>query len=183
MKKHLQSIAALNEQNAPDKVNAYIQQLLLSSDLKETAHVCDNELLNAIMARYKRQCDDMAITFTTDIRSGVLNFMSDSDLTSLFCNLLDNATEAACKVPNSYIEVNICKRENTPFVLITVVNSCRINPFLNNNEKLVSTKRDKHAHGFGMKSIQNVCKKYNGDIQMYYSDDSLTFHTVITIRS
>lgn len=182
MKKHLQSIAALNEQNAPDKVNAYIHQLLLSSDLKETARVCDNELLNAIMARYKRQCDDMAITFTTDIRSGVLNFMSDSDLTSLFCNLLDNATEAACKVPNSYIEINICKRENTPFVLITVVNSCRINPFLNNNEKLVSTKRDKHTHGFGMKSIQNICKKYNGDIQMYYSDDSLTFHTVITIR-
>ncbi len=128
LKKHLQSIASLNEQNAPDKVSAYIHQLLLSSDLKETARICDNELLNAIMARYKRQCNNMGIAFTADIRSGVLNYMSDSDLTSLFCNLLDNATEAAGKVPDSYIEVNICKRENTPFVLITVVNSCRVKP-------------------------------------------------------
>ena len=100
IKKHLQSIASLNEQNAPDKVSAYIHQLLLSSDLKETARICDNELLNAIMARYKRQCNNMGIAFTADIRSGVLNYMSDSDLTSLFCNLLDNATEAAGKVPD-----------------------------------------------------------------------------------
>lgn len=183
IKKHLQSIASLNEQNAPDKVSAYIHQLLLSSDLKETARICDNELLNAIMARYKRQCNNMGIAFTADIRSGVLNYMSDSDLTSLFCNLLDNATEAAGKVPDSYIEVNICKRENTPFVLITVVNSCRVNPFSNSGGKLISTKPDKHAHGFGTKSIKSVCKKYNGDIQMYYNEESLTFHTVITIRS
>lgn len=182
MKKHLQSIAALNEQNAPDKVNAYIHQLFLSSDLKETARVCDNELLNAIMARYKRQCDDMGIIFSVDIRSGVLNFMSDSDLTSLFCNLLDNATEAAKRVPESYVEINISKRENTPFVLITVVNSCRVNPFRGNDGILISTKPDKHVHGFGIKSIQKVCKNYDGDIQMYYSDDTLTFHTIITIR-
>ena len=135
------------------------------------------------MARYKRQCNNMGIAFTADIRSGVLNYMSDSDLTSLFCNLLDNATEAAGKVPDSYIEVNICKRENTPFVLITVVNSCRVNPFSNSGGKLISTKPDKHAHGFGTKSIKSICKKYNGDIQMYYNEESLTFHTVITIRS
>ncbi|MFQ9873877.1 GHKL domain-containing protein [Waltera sp.] len=77
----------------------------------------------------------------------------------------------------------MCKRENTPFVLITVVNSCRVNPFSNSGGKLISTKPDKHAHGFGTKSIKSVCKKYNGDIQMYYNEESLTFHTVITIRS
>lgn len=183
MKKHLQSIAALNEQNAPDKVSAYIQQLLLSSDLKETARVCDHELLNAIMARYKRQCDAMGIPFSVDIRRGVLNFMSDSDLTSLFCNLLDNSIEAVERVPTSYIEINISRRENTPFVLITVVNSCRVNPFVGTDGKLTSTKPDKHIHGFGIKSIQKICTKYDGDIQMYYNDESLTFHTVITLRS
>lgn len=84
IKKHLQSIASLNEQNAPDKVNAYINELLLSSDFKESARICDNELLNAIMARYRRQCTEQGISFTADIRSGVLHFLPDSDLTSLF---------------------------------------------------------------------------------------------------
>ena len=182
IKKHLQSIAALNEQNAPDKVSAYIHQLLLSSDLEETARICDNELLNAIMARYKRQCTELGISFTADIRSGVLHFLPDSDLTSLFCNLLDNAIEAAGKVPDAYIEVNSCKRENTPFILITVVNSCRVNPFTNATAKLSTTKPDKKAHGFGIKSIRKICEKYQGDIQMYYDNATLTFHTVITLR-
>lgn len=182
IKKHLQSIESLNEQNARDKISAYIRQLLLSSDLKETARICDNELLNAILARYKRQCDEKHIGFLTDIRSGTLNFMTDSDLTSLFCNLLDNAIEASGNMPDSYIELNISKREKTPFVLITAVNSCRINPFTYDKGNLVTTKSDKHAHGFGIKSIRKVCEKYDGNIQMYYNEESLTFHTVITIR-
>lgn len=182
IKKHLQSIASLNEQNAPDKVSAYIRELLLSSDFKESARICDNELLNAIMARYKRQCNEQGIGFTADIRSGVLNFLPDSDLTSLFCNLLDNAMEAAGKVPDSYIEINCSRRENTPFVLITVVNSCRINPFKNDTSDPSTTKAEKRSHGFGLKSIRKICGKYHGDIQMYYDDATLTFHTVITLR-
>ena len=178
----MQSIASLNEQNAPDKVNAYINELLLSSDFKESARICDNELLNAIMARYRRQCTEQGISFTADIRSGVLHFLPDSDLTSLFCNLLDNAMEAAGKVHDAYIEVNGSKRENTPFVLITVVNSCRVNPFKNDAADPATTKADKRSHGFGLKSIRKICEKYHGDIQMYYNDATLTFHTVITLR-
>lgn len=182
IKKHLQSIASLNEQNAPDKVSAYINELLLSSDFKESARICDNELLNAIMARYKRQCNEQGISFTADIRSGVLHFLPGSDLTSLFCNLLDNAVEAAGKVPDSYIEINGSKRENTPFILITVVNSCRVNPFKNDASEPSTTKTEKRSHGFGLKSIRKICEKYHGDIQMYYNDATLTFHTVITLR-
>lgn len=162
IKKHLQSIASLNEQNAPDKVNAYINELLLSSDFKESARICDNELLNAIMARYRRQCTEQGISFTADIRSGVLHFLPDSDLTSLFCNLLDNAMEAAGKVPDAYIEVNGSKRENTPFVLITVVNSCRVNPFKNDATDPATTKADKRSHGFGLKSIRKICENTTG---------------------
>ncbi len=124
IKKHFQSIASLNEQNAPDKVSAYIRELLLSSDFKESAG----------------------------------------------------------KVPNSYIEINGSKRENTPFVLITVVNSCRINPFQNDTADPSTTKTYKHSHGFGLKSIRKICEKYHGDMQMYYDDATLTFHTVITLR-
>lgn len=62
-KKHLQSIKLLNEKNDSDKINAYIQQLLESSDLKETSKICDNEMLNAILCRYQRQCNEKHIVF------------------------------------------------------------------------------------------------------------------------
>lgn len=70
--------------------------------------------------------------------------------------------EAAGKVPDAYIEVNGSKRENTPFVLITVVNSCRVNPFKNDAADPATTKADKRSHGFGLKSIRKICENTTG---------------------
>ena len=109
--------------------------------------------------------------------------MADNDVTSLFCNLLDNAIESANGISNSYIEISICKRDKTPFLLITVVNSCLTNPFENKNYNLNTTKSNKSVHGFGIKSIRKVIKQYDGEIKMYYNDKSSTFHTVITLKN
>lgn len=182
IKKHLQSVAMLNEQREHDKIDAYIRQLILSSDLKEVSRLCDHELLNSILCRYMQQCIKGHITFHADIRSGTMDFIADNDLTSLFCNLLDNAIEAAEIVPDSFIEINTGKREKTPFVVITVINSCRTNPFLSKGRQLCTEKSDKGRHGFGLKSIRKTVKKYHGNMQMYYNDDTFTFHTIITLK-
>lgn len=182
IKKHLQSIDLLNDQKEHDKINAYIQQLLLSSDLKESVRLCDQEVLNSILCRYMRQCATKQIAFHADIRSGTADFITNNDLTSLFCNLLENAMEAAEGIQESFIEINTSKREKTPFVVITVINSCRKNPFSAKNGSLVTNKPDRYKHGFGIKSIRKTVDKYHGDMRMYYNDDTLTFHTVITLK-
>lgn len=182
MKKHLQSIAILSDKKENDKITAYIGQLMLSSDLKESARLCDHEMLNAILCRYKRRCDSSRISFHADIRHGTIDFIADNDLTSLFCNLLDNAYEAACGIPDAFIEVNTTRKANTPLIIISVVNSCRRNPFAGSQQSLSTTKPDKRGHGFGIKSIRKTIGNYHGDMQMYYNEDTLTFHTVITLK-
>ncbi len=182
IKKHLQSVAMLNEQREHDKIDAYIRQLILSSNLKEASRLCDHELLNSILCRYMQQCIKDHITLHADIRSRTVDFIASNDLTSLFCNLLDNAIEAAGIVPDSFIEINTSKREKTPFVVITVINSCRTNPFLSNGRQLCTQKSDKRRHGFGLKSIRKTVQKYHGSMQMYYNDDTFTFHTIITLK-
>ena len=47
----------------------------------------------------------------------------------------------------------------------------------------MTNKADKHKHGFGMKSVCKTVKKYKGDIQTYYNDTTLTFHTIITLKA
>ena len=183
IKKHLNTIDVLNAQGEQDKISAYIRQLNLSSDLKEFANLCDNKVLNTILSRYMQQCFDKHIDFQVDARSGILNFISDTDMSALFCNVLDNAVEAAEIIPNSYIELNAVKRPNTPFVVITAINSCRKSPFSPSDKTLLRThKKDSAQHGFGIKSIKRVVNKYHGDIQMYYNEESATFHTIITLR-
>lgn len=182
IKKHLQSIDLLNKAHEHDKIEAYIQQLMLSSDLKESARLCSHEMLNTILCRYKRQCDNSRIAFHVDIRHGIIDFIADSDLSSLFGNLLDNALEAALGIPEAYIEVNAVRKIKTPFIVITVINSSRKNPFEDSHNSLITSKPDQHRHGFGIKSIKKTVNKYHGAVQMYYHNDTHTFHAIITLK-
>ena len=182
IKKHLQSIKLLNEKKDSDKINIYIQQLMESSDLKETSKICDNEMLNAILCRYQRQCKDKHIIFHTDVRSGTVKNIYQHDLTSLFCNLLDNAVESADNIPDSFIELTIQKKEKSPCIVIIIINSCRNAPVYNQDGSPVSHKKNKARHGFGLKSIKKVVKQYHGNLQMYYDSNSATFHTIITLK-
>ena len=182
IKKHLQSIASLNEQNEQEKIASYIDRIIHSSDLQGSVHACDNELLNTILCRHMQSCAKQKISFRSDIRSGSIDYLTDDDLTSLFCNLLDNATKAASKVPESFIELSVVCKANSPLTILTMINSCRKNPFSSGTGRLISTKPDKWRHGFGIKSIQRIVKKYDGDMQMYYDEKCKTFHTIIMLK-
>lgn len=181
IKKHLQTINLLNEKRNFDRIRDYIQQLLRSADLKEFSRLCDHEMLNAILSRYKRQCSRKKIDLIVDIRNETTAFLSDSDLTALFCNLLDNAIEAAEGIPGSYIEISVLRKNPSDFVVLSVINSCRSDPFTRNSCFPVTRKADKKKHGFGVKSIKKIVEKYHGDIQMYFHEDALTFHSIITL--
>ena len=182
IKKHLQSIKLLNEKGEKEKIESYISQLIEASDLKEAARICDNAMLNAILNRYQRQCIEKEIEFHTDIRKNLLHHMHQNDLTSLFCNLMDNAVEAAKDIPDSFIDLMVQKKEKTPFVVIVLVNSCRSTPDFDQNGFPVSHKSGIGRHGFGIRSIRKVVSQYQGELNMYYDDATATFHTIITLK-
>lgn len=182
IKKHLQSISMLNEEGNTREIASYIEELQLSSGLRENTSLCDNQMLNAILCRYQRECCQKNITFDCDIRSETVNFIAEHDITSIFCNLLDNALDSASSMPDSFIEFRIARKENTPFVVVTMINSCRENPF-SSRHQLITRKTDKPMHGFGMKSIHRSIQKYSGEIKTYYHDETLTFHTIITLKN
>ncbi|RKI90724.1 ATP-binding protein [Parablautia intestinalis] len=182
IKKHLHSIDMLNQQKEHDKINAYLHQLIRSSDLKESARLCEHEMLNSILCRYMQQCTESHIAFHADIRSQTTDFIADNDLTSLFCNLLDNAVKAAEGIPDSFIDISTGKKGQTPFTVLTVINSCRTNPFTTENGSTTISIPRSHKHGFGLKSIRKIVAKYNGNMQIYYNSDTLTFHAIITLK-
>lgn len=74
MKKHLQSIALLNEDNENEKIRAYIDQLMQSSDLLEFSKICDHKILNNICAAIKK-CVMICILHFTQI-SAVIPLLS-----------------------------------------------------------------------------------------------------------
>lgn len=179
IRKHLSSIAELNEKNEPQKVASYIHEIIKSSDLQTSVRISDNDLLNTIIFKVKQQCTEFHISLITDVRTGCVDFLSEYDLTALFSNLLDNAVDAAKNIPKSFIELNI-SAHNHDSIIISMVNSCKKDPFTRSH-RLTSTKKDKQNHGYGMKSIERVIKKYNGNSRFYFNQESCTFHAVIIL--
>lgn len=150
--------------------------------MQSPVSVCDHDLMNQIIYRYQRMCQEKQISLRTDIRKNCLHFLTDSELTSLFCNLLDNAFTAADYSADTYIHLSIRRHEESQSYIIAMVNSCRKNPFPSNDRKLYTTKKSKKYHGFGLKSIQKIVDGHNGSMEMYYDDDMQEFHTILMLK-
>ncbi len=182
IRKHFMSIANLNEQNEQDKIRQYLDTILNSSDLQTSVHISDNELLNYIICHYIQLCKNKNINLKVDVRKKMLQHLDYSELTALFCNLLDNAIEACINIQDSYIDLSITSNEINHITIINIVNTCNTIPTFNKSGMPISNKNNKLKHGFGLKSVERIINKYNGNIKMYFNNKKMTFHTVITME-
>ena len=180
IKKHLHSILDLLYNTNNPLAKEYIQNLLQSEALKKKIHFCDQSTLNLILSRYRELCQKQDIELIIDIRKNTLDFMNSQELSALFGNLLENATEAAVGIPEAYIELSV-KQITSNQLLISMINSCNHIPQKTVTGDFISQKKNSENHGVGMRSIKKIVKKHNGSLDIYFKDEDWTFHTIITM--
>ena len=178
---HLLSISILNQQKRYTELDQYIQALIHSEQLAPSIRICDNTLLNATLLRYQTFCHTKGIRFEVAIENHSIDFLSDTDLTALFCNLLDNAVTAADKVPSGWISLHVELFSPLHGILLTMKNSCMNRPPQNSRHEWLTTKKEVSTHGFGMKCIRRITDTYHGELQTAYLDDEHIFQTIITM--
>ncbi|MDE7310646.1 MAG: GHKL domain-containing protein [Eubacterium sp.] len=102
------------------------------------------------------------------------------DLCTILGNLIDNAIEATEK---SYMPGNIaiCIRKINHFVVIQVSNPCAGNK----GEYIglpVTSKRDVKLHGWGLLSVADAVKKYNGTLKCKNENDRFVATAMLFFR-
>ena len=90
-------------------------------------------------------------------------FMKEADICVLFSNLLDNAIEANLKIKEPEKRRICLIGERKGDLLIIKLSNAVNEPVVLTDGQLVTTKEDKHVHGFGMESVKHVLKKYHGE--------------------
>lgn len=173
-KNHMIAISNMSNQI---EIKNYIDNMLGEITKYNQIGKTQNKLLDVILSKYIDICNENKITFETDIMSDNLKFISDFDLSTLFNNILDNAVEAASKSAVKFIYLEITNSLNS-YHKITVINSSDIEPNVK-NEKLITTKKNKDAHGFGTKSIRQIVKKYKGEMNWEYNNEEKQFKLII----
>ncbi len=175
-KNHLSAIKNLNTN---PEIETHISQM--SERLAEYSKVCHsgNHTLDVIVDKYVTECNINGLNFEFDIKNNNLSTIEPYDTVTILGNLLDNALEAAKTSAQKTVSFETDYRNN--FSVIIVSNSCETNPILNSKALPTTTKANKQIHGFGLKSVKNTVKKYNGDISFDYDEKDKVFIVTVMV--
>ena len=92
--------------------------------------------------------------------------IEENEFFVLLANLLDNAVEAASKCKdNCFIEIRI--QEISSMFRLYIANSYAEEP-VKKGRRLVSEKNDGGNHGWGLESVKDTVKKYDGMVDIIY---------------
>ena len=122
-----------------------------------------NDVLNAVICHYAALARKDKIQFDAKVEYPDHSPVSDTDITVLLGNLLENAVEACQRVSTGlkFIKLQIKWQEKTS-LLILVDNPCA-GTVLFDNELPLSSKRE--GVGIGIGSVQEIASRYNGKVQ------------------
>lgn len=152
-----------NEMPQSDKL-AYLDQLEQEIKAYETQNKTGNRVLDTILATKILKCQNLGISLTCVADGSALDFMHSMDISALFGNALDNAIESVSKISDPekrLIHLSIARQKQ--FLRIRVEN-CYEGGLLYEGKNLITTKEDKHYHGYGLKSMEQTVRKYNGSM-------------------
>ena len=131
-----------------------------------------NEALDIILAEKSLYCNRHGIRLYCIADGALLSFIADSDLYALFGNLLDNAIEAVEELEGDRRFINLSIKKINGFATLSMSN-CHSRPLDFRDGLPATTKQDKSVHGYGMKSVRLICKKY--DAELILNDDNGVF--------
>lgn len=150
-------------------------------DIYDSRFKTGNEALDVILTRKSLFLKNKNILLTCMADGHGLSFMSDEDIYSLFGNILDNALEAAEKVEDPekrIISITVTVKDSLIFISAVNYFSGKLTFFEGLPQ---TTKEDRAYHGFGMRSINMIAKKYNGDCTVRASGDMFSLDIMFFI--
>ncbi|MCD8306999.1 MAG: GHKL domain-containing protein [Clostridia bacterium] len=173
-------IADLRENRGMDDSGlAEIQEAV--EKYEQTANT-GNEALDSVLTEKMFTCNKNGITFTTMVQGELLDFMRMSDITSVFGNLLSNAIEYELTVENPdqrCIQLNVFKKG--ALICIHVENYCTSRAsFADGLPK--TTKGSTDYHGYGLKSVRYIVRKYGGNITMDSTGEMFVVDIIIPVQ-
>lgn len=182
IRRHLTAIKGLAQEHGADRVAEYASTLENLPVLQNKVRYCDNPMLNVVLSRYGELCHEKGITFQADIRDKEYDFLSPSDITALFGNLLENAVEAAQDSPKPYVELRVDIPAGTA-LFISLSNTCGQPPQDDGRGGYLTHKLNKEQHGIGLKSVNAIVKKYGGSLKQEYDSETQLFYSGVLLKN
>lgn len=130
-----------------------------------------SSVLNAILSERRARAEKCGVQMDIFVERFLkVDFISPADMISMFGNLLDNALEAAQQCEENKRAVSVKFFMGNEYMLAVHIENYFKTPALLEKGRLLTTKRDKRVHGFGIGIVRQVAEQYGGSLQLEQTD-------------
>lgn len=148
----------------------------------DNSYVTDNQALNIVLTEKSLYCEKNKINLSVVTPYSDFDFMTKMDIYSLFGNILDNALEAVMKLPVEKRIVSLSVKKIGAMILIHSDNYFA-GQLQFEGGSIVTNKKDKTAHGYGILSVRRTAEKYGGAVKISAKEDLFLLDIIIPISA
>ena len=161
IKHHLRALERLLQNGDQREALSYIESVQQPLQCKMIPVHTGVDIVDTVIyeAKEKAEQRNILLVVETPILPSELK-LEDREFCVLFANLLNNALEAA----KEQIRLNVAITAG--FLVIEMQNDYKEKPVVKNNHFVSEREQDSLAHGWGMKIIEQIVEKYQGELSI-----------------
>lgn len=180
-KNHVAVLWTLTQKQDLDAIHDYLSHLDGQLEqLSPKVHAA-NPTVNTILQRVAAQTQELGIAFRVSALLPESLSIDEGDLCGFLFNLLDNALEAAAKVPHGEIICSLQIRQQ--YLSIRCENTYDGTVHTDSAGNLLTTKDDPAEHGFGLMKMRSIAEKYGSVLDVSYDKNRFTVMTALRLKA
>lgn len=178
---HYTILQKLSQAKAWDRLEKYLDELLADAEavpaMAYVAHPAINAVLTTILARAQK----LGIKAEYEVSAPETLPFPDTELCTVLMNLLQNALDANALAPEGAKKwLRVCIHIRGAHLYIGVENP-RFAPVKYDEETGLchTTKENRTVHGYGLKTVQAVARKYQSELLLEFPDGLFSASTAL----
>lgn len=178
IRNHILVLDDLCKRGEIEKAKQYIEKMWGRVNEVTVSISVNHGIVDAILNQYISICSDEGVSFKVEGHMPMKCGIEAFDLCTIFSNLLSNAVEAEKESIKKEIKLEIRYDQDTIYI-------CMENYYMGErkvrNGVVVSQKKDKSRHGYGLVNVQECVEKYKGIFEYEIERDK--FIVMIAIKN
>lgn len=179
LKHQIKALAKMED----DKSRAgYLQEIRDAVSIYDAAYHTGCSALDYVLREKTLIFNERKIEFSCMAEGKMISYMTSADVYALMGNALDNALERVMKEKEGERIISFQIKHHNDMMLLHLENRCSRKLGFENGMP-VTEKKDKTRHGFGVKSMCYIVKKYNGELFMTVQDGKFNLDILFPAQS
>lgn len=180
MKYHLRDLLSMSQKQNIKEMTAYLEEMTtLISNPNEYVYSGNKEIdsnLNYLLKVANQKLKTVSVKLTIP----EFHHMSFVDVNIILSNLLDNAILASERTEEKYLKLDMSVRKT--LLYIDVENS--YDGILKSEKgRLLTTNQNKELHGYGLKNVNKIVKKYQGALNIHYTESRFSVNIMLYLMT